>query len=112
MDNNINNTTNTQIEQPQGGKGMAIGSLICGIASLLLCCFWYVSLILSIVAIVLGIISRKKTENGKGMALAGIITGAIGAVIALVLGVFAIFVSSAVNGMSPDEIIQYFESLS
>ncbi len=109
MDNNFeSNVTNTQ---PQGGKGMAIASLICGILSLLLCCFSYVGLVLGIVAIVLGIISKKKTENGKGMALAGIITGSIGGAIALIFVIIGLAAGAAFSGMSPEQITQYIEGL-
>jgi hypothetical protein len=112
MDNNFdNNVMNTQPEQPQVGKGLAIASMVCGILSLVLCCFDVLALILSIAAIVLGIISKKKTENGKGMALAGIITGAIGLVIALALLIIGAVVCKAFNGMSPEEITQYFQNL-
>ena len=64
--------------------GKAIASLVCGIISLIIG-----GIILGIVAIVLGSLARKEiAENpgltGSGMALAGIITGSIGFVLAVV----------------------------
>ncbi|MBO5303838.1 MAG: DUF4190 domain-containing protein [Lachnospiraceae bacterium] len=68
----------------EGGKGMAIGSMICGIVAIVLSCVWYVSLICGIVAIVLGVMYNKK--NGKcGMTTAGIVCGVIGMILAVVL---------------------------
>lgn len=67
-----------------GNIGCSIASMVCGIVSLVCCCFWYLSIILAIVAIVLGIISIKKEYEGKGMAIAGLITGGI-AIFALIV---------------------------
>lgn len=69
---------------------MAIGALICGILSLL--CSWIpvVGFVLSVAAIVLGIIEVKRigrgegSAKGKGMALAGIILGAVGIVFGII----------------------------
>lgn len=65
--------------------GKAIASLVCGIISLFI-----LGPILGVVAIVLGVMARKEIAadpslGGESMALAGIITGAIGAVLAIVL---------------------------
>jgi len=73
--------------EPEGRRkpGKAIASLVCGIISLFI-----LGPILGAVAIVLGVMARKEIESdpnleGAGLALAGIITGAIGAVLAIVL---------------------------
>ena len=73
----------TVVDRKRSGK--AIGALACGILSLIL-----FGIILGVVAVVLGTMARKEIrENpnleGDGMALAGIITGAIGAVLAVIL---------------------------
>jgi len=65
--------------------GKAVASLVCGIISLFI-----LGPILGVVAIVLGVLARKEIAadpslDGAGLALAGIITGAIGAVLAIVL---------------------------
>lgn len=66
-------------------EGMGIASLVLGILSLLLfcCCINYV---LAIIAIILGII-QLVTSNKKGMAIAGIITGAISIVVSIIFWV-------------------------
>jgi hypothetical protein len=69
-------------------NGMAIGALICSIAGLVTCAAS------SIVGVILGIIAlnqiKETGEEGRGMALAGIIIG--GVVTALiVIGVIAYF---------------------
>lgn len=65
--------------------------MILGIVSLVLFCFWYVSVPCAIVAIVLGFIARGKvkagTGTGGGMAMAGLLCGIIS--IVLVVLVFA-----------------------
>lgn len=64
--------------QPRGTNGMAIGALICGLAGIFIA-----PVVASIVGIILGHLARKKIqetgEEGDGMALAGLITGYIGA---------------------------------
>jgi hypothetical protein len=70
--------------------GMAVASMVVGIAGLVfsLFCFWFfgITIIPCAVAVVLGILARKRiTESngalgGEGMALAGLITGGLGTV--------------------------------
>lgn len=61
-----------------GNIGFSIASMVCGIMSLLCCCFNIFALILAIMAIVLGIISLNGKYDGRGMAIAGLVTGGIG----------------------------------
>ena len=81
--NEFGTAEGTVAEQKTSGK--AIAALVCGIGSLIL-----FGVILGIIAIVLGVIARKEIAGnpqlkGSGMALAGIITGVIGAILAVVL---------------------------
>ena len=75
--------------QTQGGSGLAIGSMVCGILSIVFCCGSWISWILSVVAIVLGAVSISKGRRGKGMAMAGIITGAVGIVLSILILIVA-----------------------
>lgn len=60
-------------------KGFAVASMILGICSFLFsCCIGFITLFSSIAGLVLGIISLKKNEDGKGMAIAGIILSSVG----------------------------------
>lgn len=63
-------------------KGMAITSLVCGILSVTCCCGGWLP---SILALVFGIISVNRKKEQNGMAVAGIILGAIGLVISIIL---------------------------
>jgi hypothetical protein len=85
--------SNTPFQTPPAGtaaqnKTLAIVSLVCGILSLI-CCSWFIP---GIAAIVMGFIARSKANSdpanygGAGLALGGIITGAL----SLVLGVIVI----------------------
>lgn len=69
-------------------KGLAIGSLVCGILSCLCC----LSVITGPAGVIMGYMAKKKAEEepavygGRGLAVAGMITGGIG----FVIGVAAI----------------------
>ncbi|MCA1702629.1 MAG: DUF4190 domain-containing protein [Actinobacteria bacterium] len=68
-----------------GRSGKAIGALVCGIGSLVI-----LGIIVGIVAIVLGVMARKEIaahpeKAGSGMALAGIVLGAMGFVLGIVI---------------------------
>jgi hypothetical protein len=74
---------------PGGGnkqQGFAIGSLVCGILSIVCC----MGLFTGIPAVILGVIAMNKEKaepanyGGKGMAMAGTITGGIGILLSLV----------------------------
>ena len=79
-----------------GNSGLAIGSLVCGILSLLCC----MSIVAGPAAIVLGVMARREIDRsggrlgGRGMALAGIIMGSIGAALGL-LGIIAQIIAAA-----------------
>ncbi len=78
----------TQYQQPLPNKnnGLAIASMVCGIITLLIsCCLWYISLPVAIVGLVLGIISIKNQNGGKGMAIAGLILCGITILVSLLL---------------------------
>jgi hypothetical protein len=87
---------NTPFQPPASGvakdKTMAVVSLICGIAGFLIC------QIAAPVALVTGFMARKKaSENpqqfgGEGLALAGMILGAIGTLLLLLVIAYLIFV--------------------
>ncbi|MEV0094250.1 DUF4190 domain-containing protein [Streptomyces sp. NPDC050738] len=80
---------NTMQQQPQNGYGIA--AMVLGILSVVIFCAWGIGIILGVLALIFGILGRKRANRGEanngGMALAGIITGSIGIVIsAVVLG--------------------------
>ncbi len=83
---------NTPFQPPLVGaenKTLAIISLVCGILSML-CCMWFLP---GIIAVVLGIIAKNKADQnpaeygGRGMALAGIITGGISIAFGIIVSI-------------------------
>lgn len=70
-----------------GNIGVSIASLVCGILALLCCCATCFSIILSIAAIVLGIISIVNKYDGMGMAIAGIAVGGFAVVVCIIWAV-------------------------
>ena len=101
MDNNYQ--TNNQ--QPQQSNGMAIAALVCGIVGVVGCFlgyFAFVSLALSVVGIVLGVKGMKvaqTTGKGKGLAIAGLVCGIVGAVFSLVGAICTICVCAAAGSL-------------
>ncbi len=90
-----------------GSKGLAIASLVCGIISLLCSCCGWLGIIVSVAAVVLGIVSITKKEDGKGMAIAGIICGGVG----LLIGIVVLIMGAAVSSMDPDALTNYVEQI-
>ncbi|MGW2560094.1 DUF4190 domain-containing protein [Streptomyces sp. NPDC001514] len=84
--------------QPQNGMGTA--AMVLGILAVCLFCMYGIpSLILGVLALIFGILGRKRYQRGeannKGQALAGIILGSVG--IALGLAIIAFFAWIIVN---------------
>ncbi|HEY8961435.1 MAG TPA: GYF domain-containing protein [Luteolibacter sp.] len=78
-------------------QGQAIASMVCGIISLVICCAWFISGPLAIVAVALGHVAVSKAKNdparfgGKGMARAGLITGYLGLLGSIAMLAFGIW---------------------
>ena len=79
------------MEQQNGGKGLSIAAMILGIVSVVLCCIWYLSIPCAILAIIFGVIGKKR--DGRGMAIAGLVLGiiAIGLYILAIAGLVSFF---------------------
>lgn len=81
--------SNAPFQAPVAGqnKTLAIISLVCGILGMTVCCG---SFVLSIAALVLGFMAKSKASQnpgeygGAGLAMGGIITGAIGMLLSLI----------------------------
>ena len=69
---------------------MAVASMVLGIVSLITFCWFYIAIPCAIVSLILGTVSIKKQERGKGMAIAGIVTSAIALVIAIIVIILVI----------------------
>ncbi|MEQ1924112.1 MAG: DUF4190 domain-containing protein, partial [Pyrinomonadaceae bacterium] len=90
--------SNTPFQPPPAGtagqsQGLAIGAMVSGILSML-CCF---SVITGPIGVILGFMAKKKADEdpanfgGRTFALVGMITGALGFVIGIVLIILQIF---------------------
>ena len=70
-------------------NSLAIASMICGIVSLPINCCYGAGLPVSLAAVILGFIARKQinesggSQDGQGMALAGIIVGFVSMVMVI-----------------------------
>ena len=84
-----------------GNNTLAIVSMILGIVSIPLACCFYIGILPGIAGIVLGVLGQRKAAemngSGKGMALAGIITGAVGAALGLLLIVLNVIIGTSTS---------------
>lgn len=88
----IEPTAKKQKDEPKKTLGML--SMIFGIIGLVLCALTFLDLPFVIASIVLGIIAlvkiNKKQDSGKGMAIAGLITGGVALLLIVCIAIFAI----------------------
>ncbi len=86
---------NYQVPTAADSQGMAVASLVLGIASIAGTCFYGLGVPLAILAVIFGFIARGRAKRGEGggegMALAGLICGFISLGIVAVFIVFIIF---------------------
>jgi len=78
------------------GKGKAIASMVLGILSMILCLMGYLSLAMGIIAIILSGFSLSRGEDGKGLAITGLITGILGTISSAFYALFWTAVASAI----------------
>lgn len=75
-------------------SGKAVASMVTGIVSLFLC-YWFLMLPAGVTAVILGVLALKETDgiyrSGRGMAIAGLVTGGFATLGALVSVVWTVF---------------------
>ncbi|MFF7598810.1 DUF4190 domain-containing protein [Streptomyces mirabilis] len=78
---------------PAPSNGMGTAGLVLGIISAVVFCLWPIAIILGILAVIFGVLGRRRARRGEannpGQALAGIICGAVG--IALGIAMIVVF---------------------
>lgn len=83
---------------PRPRNGLAIASLVLGIAGVVTCWLTFPGIILGILAVIFGGVGLARARNdrvsNKGMAIAGLTTGVIAIIVGAVLLVYAIQVAS------------------
>lgn len=84
--------------QPMPNNGLGTGSLVTGIISVVGFCAWPVALVMGVLAIVFGSIGRARVRRGEatngGQALAGIICGSVGLLLAVAFIVVIVVAST------------------
>lgn len=96
-------------EAPKNKKGLCIASLVLGIVSLVLFCIWYLSIPCGILAIIFGVLGIKSMN--KGMAVAGLVTGAIGLLVSMIV-VISLFMFGFAMGVTDELDTDYKSSYS
>lgn len=92
------NMGNNELNNSGQTDGLAIASLVLGIASIIMtCCITYVAIVLGIVGIVLAVQSNKKQKSG--LATAGLVCSIIGIAIAVICIVIALVFGTALSLM-------------
>jgi hypothetical protein len=113
---NVQPNQNPYQNQPKASNGLAITSMVLALVSIILSCFIpYLSVPMDIAAIILGIVSLVKCKNAsKGMAITGIVVGAIMLIFGVLIIVMAVYLvsSGAYSDMFSDPAFQeYFNNL-
>lgn len=78
----------------QNSSGLAIASFVLGLISAIFafltgcCCGGFFALPLALIGGILGAVSLAKRENGRGMAIAGVILSAIAVILSIIFLVF------------------------
>ena len=88
--------------------GMSIASLVFGILSVVCCCTGWFSLVFAALALVFGIISVRNGKGGRELAIAGMITGGCGLVLAVVMLIFAAL-AAGISGNFLKDSIRYYD---
>jgi hypothetical protein len=84
-------------QQPYGAapqNGLGLTSMILGIVSIPTACCPYIGGVLGIIGLVFGFLGKKKVDSGlannRGIAIAGIVTSAVGIAIAILFIILSV----------------------
>lgn len=90
----------------------ALVSLLLSFLSLMCCMQWMISLILAIMGIVLGILGlRDDNPNQEDAAIAGIVVGAVGLLVSIVMAVLYIILSKNTSEQGLEAVTMVLHSL-
>lgn len=95
-----NNMPEVEKTEQKGGQGLAIAALVLGILAIVTALAWFIAVVLGVLAIIFGAVSLK--SQGRGKAIAGIITGSIGIVISLLLVFVVLAALPSLQGSARD----------
>lgn len=91
-----------------GSNGLAVAALVVGIISLIgIFCFGVGGILFGLVAVVLGVLGMKKANAQpgapqKGLAIGGIVTGALGLLIGIAFLLFFVVIGSTADDLETD----------
>lgn len=92
------------------GAGMATAALVLGILALILCWTIVGGIVLGLLAVILGIIAvgraRRGEAPGRGRAIAGIVTGALGLLISIALIAIGVSIFNSGSGRTFQQCLQ------
>jgi hypothetical protein len=92
--------------QPRTGNGKAIAGMVLGIGSIVLCWLSFFDAVFVVSGLTLSILALNETkqrpDNGRGMAIAGLVCSIIGAVLATVLTLVVVHAANQCGGFSND----------
>lgn len=98
---------------PQGSMALSIISMVLGLVSIGCCCLMGANIAAAVGAVVCGIIALTTGKPGRGMAIAGIITGGIGIIMGLAaMGLDSSGVMNSIPGTDIndlDDLLENFE---
>ncbi len=81
------------MQEVQKTNVKAIVSIVLAVLSVLCCCVWWLSMMLGIAAVVVGILGyRDENPSLRDLAIAGIVVGAVGVAIAAAVAIMQVLV--------------------
>ena len=100
-----------QAQQPKS-NGLAIASLVLGIISIIFLCLPVLPVLTAIIGLILGIINLVKGNDGKGMAIAGVILSGISLIfgVLLIIGLASFFTNESFMNELMDQIQYNFDN--
>lgn len=90
--------THDKASDPSTRKSYATASLILGIGGVLLVWTVVIGIPLLWLALICGIVSRRRQEGARGFAITGIILGTLSIIFTIIIGIFAINLAIVSDG--------------
>lgn len=90
-------------------KGYAIAGMVLGIVSIVCCCSPYIGIGAGVLALVFSIIVLSQNRAGRGMAIAGVICGAIGLLLAIGMIILGVGMQDYLNSGRFDALLRDIE---
>ena len=97
------------MQQNRQTNAKAIASLVLSCASMICCVQWSISLVMAVLGIVFGILGlRDDNPNQEDAAIAGIVVGVAGVILAIVVAVLLIKITNNSSLQHPEQTASFF----